>query len=181
MTNEVQRPAYTVPGILHYLQHEWTRFEVERQQWETERAEFQVTTEKQRPSVLSHIYFKARIAFLQGERQGQENLKNALVRRIKMLEYALKQERYVSRKGRVSLSRDSSAKISLERSTDDSRETLDVHSSLFRVKFHKLKYGTEPTPTEDLKATTNEPALVHEGKNCAERKGDGEFEFPPRP
>jgi hypothetical protein len=39
------------------------------------------------------IYFQARIAFLQGERKGQENLKQDLVRRIKMLEYALKQER----------------------------------------------------------------------------------------
>lgn len=39
------------------------------------------------------ILFQARIAFLQGERKGQENLKNDLVRRIKMLEYALKQER----------------------------------------------------------------------------------------
>lgn len=38
---------------------------------------------------------QARIAFLQGERKGQENLKNDLVRRIKMLEYALKQERFV--------------------------------------------------------------------------------------
>ncbi|XP_045480245.1 striatin-3 isoform X4 [Harmonia axyridis] len=38
-------------------------------------------------------YVTARIAFLQGERKGQENLKNDLVRRIKMLEYALKQER----------------------------------------------------------------------------------------
>jgi striatin 1/3/4 len=36
---------------------------------------------------------QAQIAFLQGERKGQENLKNDLVRRIKMLEYALKQER----------------------------------------------------------------------------------------
>ncbi|XP_061223627.1 striatin-3 isoform X4 [Neopsephotus bourkii] len=36
---------------------------------------------------------QARIAFLQGERKGQENLKKDLVRRIKMLEYALKQER----------------------------------------------------------------------------------------
>ncbi|KAF4518834.1 hypothetical protein B566_EDAN008163 [Ephemera danica] len=35
----------------------------------------------------------ARIAFLQGERKGQENIKSDLVRRIKMLEYALKQER----------------------------------------------------------------------------------------
>lgn len=39
--------------------------------------------------------FQARIAFLQGERKGQENLKKDLVRRIKMLEYALKQERWV--------------------------------------------------------------------------------------
>lgn len=38
--------------------------------------------------------FQARIAFLQGERKGQENLKQDLVRRIKMLEFALKQERY---------------------------------------------------------------------------------------
>uniref|UniRef100_A0A8C2P444 Striatin N-terminal domain-containing protein n=1 Tax=Capra hircus TaxID=9925 RepID=A0A8C2P444_CAPHI len=36
---------------------------------------------------------EAQIAFLQGERKGQENLKKDLVRRIKMLEYALKQER----------------------------------------------------------------------------------------
>jgi hypothetical protein len=39
---DAQRPLYTVPGILHYLQHEWTRFEIERQQWETERAELHV-------------------------------------------------------------------------------------------------------------------------------------------
>ncbi|XP_048393413.1 striatin-3 isoform X5 [Stegostoma tigrinum] len=71
-----QRPQYTIPGILHYIQHEWARFEMERAHWEVERAELQ-----------------ARIAFLQGERKGQENLKKDLVRRIKMLEYALKQER----------------------------------------------------------------------------------------
>ncbi|XP_075700398.1 striatin-3 isoform X2 [Rhinoderma darwinii] len=69
-------PQYTIPGILHYIQHEWARFEMQRAHWEVERAELQ-----------------ARIAFLQGERKGQENLKKDLVRRIKMLEYALKQER----------------------------------------------------------------------------------------
>ncbi|XP_057217282.1 striatin-like [Triplophysa rosa] len=73
---EAARAQYSVPGILHFLQHEWARFEVERAQWEVERAELQ-----------------AQIAFLQGERKGQENLKKDLVRRIKMLEYALKQER----------------------------------------------------------------------------------------
>ncbi|CAF1098248.1 unnamed protein product [Adineta ricciae] len=99
-TIDPQRSFYTVPGILHFLQHEWTRFEIERQQWETERAELQ-----------------ARIAFLQGERQGQENLKSALVRRIKMLEYALKQE---------------------------------------RLKFNKLKYGSESVPIEDQKPPSND-------------------------
>uniref|UniRef100_A0A9J7ZA94 Striatin n=1 Tax=Cyprinus carpio carpio TaxID=630221 RepID=A0A9J7ZA94_CYPCA len=73
---QTARAQYSIPGILHFLQHEWARFEVERAQWEVERAELQ-----------------AQIAFLQGERKGQENLKKDLVRRIKMLEYALKQER----------------------------------------------------------------------------------------
>ncbi|XP_076879707.1 striatin [Brachyhypopomus gauderio] len=73
---EAARAQYSIPGILHFLQHEWARFEVERAQWEVDRAELQ-----------------AQIAFLQGERKGQENLKKDLVRRIKMLEYALKQER----------------------------------------------------------------------------------------
>ncbi|XP_076311640.1 connector of kinase to AP-1 isoform X2 [Tachypleus tridentatus] len=91
---------YSIPGILHFIQHEWTRFEVERTQWEVERAELQ-----------------ARIAFLQGERKGQENLKNDLIRRIKMLEYALKQE---------------------------------------RIKFHKLKYGTEPSFTNSKSALFDE-------------------------
>merc|ERR1711976_184759 len=35
----------------------------------------------------------AQVAFLQGEQKGQQNLKRDLIRRIKMLEFALKQER----------------------------------------------------------------------------------------
>jgi len=70
------RDAYSVPGILHFIQHEWAKFELERSKWDVERAELE-----------------AKIAFLQGERKGQENLKNDLVRRIKMLEHALMQER----------------------------------------------------------------------------------------
>ncbi|KAM9449664.1 striatin-like isoform 2-T2 [Clarias gariepinus] len=73
---EPGRAHYSIPGILHFLQHEWARFELERAQWELERAELQ-----------------AQVAFLHGERKGQENLKKDLVRRIKMLEFALKQER----------------------------------------------------------------------------------------
>ena len=73
---DYQRPQYSLPGVLHFLQHEWSRFELDRAQWEVERAELQ-----------------ARAAFLQGERKSQESLKVDLVRRIKMLELALRQER----------------------------------------------------------------------------------------
>uniref|UniRef100_A0A4W4FMP0 Striatin n=1 Tax=Electrophorus electricus TaxID=8005 RepID=A0A4W4FMP0_ELEEL len=73
---EGPRARYSIPGVLQLLQHEWARFEVERAQWAVQRAELQ-----------------AQVAFLHGERKGQENLKKDLVRRIKMLEYALKQER----------------------------------------------------------------------------------------
>jgi len=36
-------PQYSIPGILHFLQHEWSRFEMERSQWEVEKAELQVS------------------------------------------------------------------------------------------------------------------------------------------
>jgi len=71
-----QQPPYTIPGVLHYLQYEWHRFEVERQEWEVEKAEL-----------------SARIALLQGEKKSHENLKHDLIRRIKMLEYCLRMER----------------------------------------------------------------------------------------
>ncbi|EFO23777.1 hypothetical protein LOAG_04706 [Loa loa] len=73
---QLRKVPYTMHGVLHYLQHEWSRYEMDRAQWEMERAELQ-----------------ARISFLHGERKGQENLKADLIRRIKMLEYSLKQER----------------------------------------------------------------------------------------
>lgn len=34
---------YSIPGILHFLQHEWARFEMERGQWDVEKAEYQVS------------------------------------------------------------------------------------------------------------------------------------------
>lgn len=69
-------PEYTLSGILHFLQSEWRRFERERNEWEIERAEM-----------------RARVALLEGERRGMENAKTDLLKRIKMLEYALRQER----------------------------------------------------------------------------------------
>ncbi|CAD5121811.1 DgyrCDS10282 [Dimorphilus gyrociliatus] len=74
--NGYLRPQYSMEGLLNFLESEWARFEMEKSEWEVERAELQ-----------------ARIAFLQGERKGQENLKQDLIRRIKMLEHSLKQER----------------------------------------------------------------------------------------
>eukprot|EP00833_Pecoramyces_ruminatium_P006510 jgi/Orpsp1_1/1180542/evm.model.c7180000073821.1 len=67
---------YSFPGVLHYLQMEWRKFEKEKTEWEIERADL-----------------KTRLSFLEGERRGVENLKVDLMRRVKMLEYALRQER----------------------------------------------------------------------------------------
>ncbi|KAJ3275906.1 hypothetical protein HDV01_006772 [Terramyces sp. JEL0728] len=80
--SESQKPLpnhlknYSFPGVLHYLQNEWRKFERERNEWEIERSEL-----------------KAKVAYLEGERRAMDNLKSDLLRRIKMLEYALKQER----------------------------------------------------------------------------------------
>ncbi|CAG8515987.1 13786_t:CDS:2 [Racocetra fulgida] len=71
-----QIPEYTLPGVLHFLQSEWRRYERDRNEWEIERAEM-----------------KARIALLEGERRGIETMKVNLMRRVKMLEFALRQER----------------------------------------------------------------------------------------
>lgn len=37
-----QSVQYSIPGVLHFIQHEWARFELERSQWEVDRAEFEV-------------------------------------------------------------------------------------------------------------------------------------------
>ncbi|KAF5391840.1 hypothetical protein D9757_001679 [Collybiopsis confluens] len=67
---------YTLSSVLYFLQTEWRRYERDRNEWEIERAEM-----------------RARIALLEGERRSFENVKLDLMRRIKMLEYALRMER----------------------------------------------------------------------------------------
>lgn len=69
-------PQMSLAGVLHYLQSEWRRWERDRNEWEIERAEM-----------------RARIALLEGERRSAENLKSDMMRRVKMLEFALRQER----------------------------------------------------------------------------------------
>ncbi|KAF8644144.1 hypothetical protein AX16_008671 [Volvariella volvacea WC 439] len=67
---------FTLSSVLHFLQTEWRRYERDRNEWEIERAEM-----------------RARIALLEGERRSFENVKLDLMRRVKMLEYALRMER----------------------------------------------------------------------------------------
>ncbi|WFD00473.1 1,2-dihydroxy-3-keto-5-methylthiopentene dioxygenase [Malassezia yamatoensis] len=76
-SNRQDAPEYTLAGVLHFLQSEWRRYERDRNAWAIERAEL-----------------RARIALLEGEKRGVENVKNDFLRRIKMLEYALRQERF---------------------------------------------------------------------------------------
>ncbi|CAJ0936591.1 unnamed protein product [Ranitomeya imitator] len=52
-TGTAGRAQYSIPGILHFLQHEWARFEVERAQWEVERAELQTVQEESREAERS--------------------------------------------------------------------------------------------------------------------------------
>ncbi|CAG8710349.1 715_t:CDS:2, partial [Acaulospora colombiana] len=66
----------SLAGVLHFLQTEWRRYERERNEWEIERTEM-----------------RARIALLEGERRSFENIKIDLLRRVKMMEYALRVER----------------------------------------------------------------------------------------
>ena len=42
-----QMTNYTIPGILHFIKHEWSRFEKEKAAWEVEKTELQV-----RPSAV---------------------------------------------------------------------------------------------------------------------------------
>lgn len=41
--NKTSATQYSIPGILHFIQHEWARFELERSQWDVDRAELQVS------------------------------------------------------------------------------------------------------------------------------------------
>ncbi|XP_062863992.1 striatin-3 [Trichomycterus rosablanca] len=57
--DEAPRPQqYTIPGILHYIQHEWARFEMERAHWEVERAELQVSDGTRLPARSAHTLIR---------------------------------------------------------------------------------------------------------------------------
>lgn len=48
---------YTIPGILHFIKHEWSRFEKEKANWEVERAELQVLKVTGETLTLTHSAF----------------------------------------------------------------------------------------------------------------------------
>lgn len=75
---------------------------------------------------------QARIAFLQGERRGQENIKQDLVRRIKMLEHALKQERvrYHQLKSSIDNGTDRSVDEALKTGPDSSLENTKDYKNI---------------------------------------------------
>ncbi|KAF3918946.1 Striatin-3 [Dactylellina cionopaga] len=74
--NQPTGTEYTLQGVMRFLQTEWHRHERERNQWEIERAEM-----------------RARIAKLEGESSAAKRLQQGYLKRVKMLESALKQER----------------------------------------------------------------------------------------
>jgi hypothetical protein len=41
--NSNRETKYTMPGVLHYLQHEWSKYEYDKQQWELDKAELLVS------------------------------------------------------------------------------------------------------------------------------------------
>lgn len=57
------KAQYSIPGILHFIQHEWARFELERSQWEVDRAELQVgfSFRKFLPNFLTSVTLKPKM------------------------------------------------------------------------------------------------------------------------
>eukprot|EP00064_Thunnus_orientalis_P022575 superscaffoldBa00007729_g22781 len=88
---------------------------------------------------------QAQIAFLQGERRGQENLKKDLVRRIKMLEYALKQERYLQEVGYT----DTILDVKSQRVRALLGLTGDSGEKPSEKKTEPMVNGTEPSSLKD--------------------------------
>ena len=98
------------------------------------------------PHAVPTLSPQAQLAFLQGERKGQENLKTDLVRRIKMLEFALKQERCWGGGDTGTLNCHCHPPPSSSSSPMSHQRPPPLPP--LRSKYHKLKFGTEPPPME---------------------------------
>ncbi|KAK6384546.1 1,2-dihydroxy-3-keto-5-methylthiopentene dioxygenase [Exophiala oligosperma] len=69
--------AYTLQGVMRFLQTEWHRHERDRNAWEIEREEM-----------------KNRIAVLEGESRTGKGIRHSLEKHVRLLEVALKEERH---------------------------------------------------------------------------------------
>uniref|UniRef100_A0A0X3PLF4 Striatin-3 n=1 Tax=Schistocephalus solidus TaxID=70667 RepID=A0A0X3PLF4_SCHSO len=124
---------YTIQSVMHFIQSEWRRMELQNSQWLMERSEL-----------------RAQIAFLQGERRGQENLKQDLIRRIKMLEHALKQERvrYHQLKASITSGQDHVA-------DENAKSGLDFGSESLKDYKHILDPGQQLARCTEQAAQSN--------------------------
>ncbi|KAK6502961.1 hypothetical protein TWF481_007998 [Arthrobotrys musiformis] len=141
---------YTLQGVMRFLQTEWHRHERERNQWEIERAEM-----------------RARIAKLEGESSAAKRLQQGYLKRVKMLESALKQERSKNAKVNGAVSEDSEdqlkniipeiPQISLrsEEARKKSRHYLD--ECLKEITYLLLPPNHPPPPNPPIDLVTGAP------------------------
>ncbi|KAI8992404.1 WD40-repeat-containing domain protein [Pilobolus umbonatus] len=122
---------YTLPGVLHYLQAEWRKFEREKNEWSIEKAEY-----------------KARIALLEGERRGIENIRQTLLKRVKMLEYALRQER--KRATTPTLEADGSSVV------DTPHDSSTISKKAVEIDHHHVDTAIKEKSREALKSCLQE-------------------------
>ncbi|KIW57624.1 hypothetical protein PV05_02193 [Exophiala xenobiotica] len=168
--------AYTLQGVMRFLQTEWHRHERDRNAWEIEREEM-----------------KNRVAVLEGETRTSKGIRTSLERHVKLLEHALKKERDKSRsvnKGESvearkeakehardelkAVSKGSIAKSASQFDTDidpDNRLAHGVRQEKERdkSKSYLSKCSSEITyhvlPTTHIPPDTNEPPLSANGNH----------------
>ncbi|KAG0280437.1 hypothetical protein BGZ96_001565 [Linnemannia gamsii] len=122
---------YAFPSVLQFLQSEWRRFERDRNEWDIEKSEM-----------------KARIAFLEGEKRGVDNSKIDLMKRVKMLEFALRQERskYVETKD------DNSVKVPAQGQLPLAQGVAPSHVNT-KIQNRMSTYGQNMTQVSPTSAT----------------------------
>ncbi|KAI6043016.1 WD40-repeat-containing domain protein [Pisolithus marmoratus] len=135
---------YTLSSVLHFLQTEWRRYERDRNEWEIERAEM-----------------RARIALLEGERRSFENVKLDLMRRIKMLEYALRMERskQLGQSSATTPSKPSAIQQTIKDDAKDGSSGSSPRSEDSSLPPERVASGVGPGPARQSSWSGNPPLL----------------------
>ncbi|KAK3817508.1 MAG: WD40-repeat-containing domain protein [Benniella sp.] len=150
---------YAFPSVLQFLQSEWRRFERDRNEWDIEKAEM-----------------KARIAFLEGEKRGVDNTKLDLMKRVKMLEYALRQEsasNNINNKALNRMSTYSATGVTTSQVSPSSATNLDLTGraksrEFLRICLQEISYLTASVPQSVASALP--PAQNRFPRNELERR-----------